>query len=237
VTTRPTRAALAVLTGVALAAFGACGAESLQSDVHPGAAAVVDGERITVDAVDDLAQRYCDFVAARSESAEQTVPMRLVRNATLDILVQRELAEQYAAAHDLEVQRARRLLDSEADQQAEQQQVADDERATFDDVQLQLATSAIYLAAGGAEALAAGQTPELDAISRGQALIAEWAADKKVTYDPRFASLNTDEYDVDSGSLARPVSDLAEWAAAYDPQAAADTSYLAALPTSQKCGA
>ncbi|WP_235736243.1 SurA N-terminal domain-containing protein [Nocardioides alcanivorans] len=233
--TRPTRAALALLTGVALAAAAGCGAEPLQSNVHPGAAAVVAGERISLSDVDDLAQRYCDFVSARNASAEQVVPMRLVRAATLDILVQRSIAEQYAAAHDLDVRKARRLLGTEAEQQAVQQQIDEGERAVFEEVQLQLDTAAVYLAAGGADAFAAGRVPEPDAMTQGQALVDEWAADKQITRDPRFASLET-EYDVDSDSLARPVSELAELAANYDPAEAANADYIAALPASQKCG-
>lgn len=235
-TSRPARVAVAVLTGVALAAVAGCGADSLQGDYHPGAAAVVDGERITLSEVDDMAQDYCDFVSSRMQSAEQAVPMHLVRNASLDILVRRTVAEQYAEAHDLDLRPARRLLKQEAAQQAEQQQVTDEEREVFESVSLQLETSAIYLAAGSQEELEAGADPAPDAVVIGQNRVTEWAAEKKISRDPRFAALDAENYDVDGAALARPVSELATLAGAFDPRAATDADYLAALPDGQTCG-
>lgn len=231
---RRARVAAAVLTGVALAAVAGCGAESLSSNVHPGAAAVVDGERITVAEVDEMAEAYCDFVAARM-SAEQAVPMRLVRGASLDNLVRRTVAEQYAEAHDLDTRRARRLLAREVAQQAEQQQISGAEREVFEEVSLEVDTTAVYLAAGAREALEAGETPDPDAVGAGRALVAEWAADKEITRDPRFTTLEAETYDVDAAALAQPRSDLATLAGAFDPQAAIDPDYLAALPASQTC--
>lgn len=231
---RRVRVAAAVLTGVALAAVAGCGAESLSSDVHPGAAAVVDGERITVAEVDEMAEAYCDFVAARM-TEDQAVPMRLVRGASLDNLVRLTVAEQYAEAHDLDTRQARSLLGREVAQQAEQQQISDDEREIFEKISLQVDASAIYLAAGGREALEAGETPAPDALDAGQQLVAEWAADKEITRDPRFTPLDAETYDVDAAALARPASDLAKLAGAFHPQAAIDPDYLAALPASQTC--
>ncbi len=234
--TRATRAVLALAAAAALSVTAGCGAEPLQSDVHPGAAAVIDGESISIGDVDDLTERYCDFAAAQLRSQGQQVPMSLVRNASLNLLVQRQIAEDYAAAHDIDLAPARRLMEQQATQQADQQQVPEKDRAIFNQVQLQLDASIVYLAAGGADAFATGQMPSQDALNAGYALVTDWAKELKVSYDPRFSDIAAEKYDVNTTTLSSPASELAKLSAAFDPNQQAEAAYLDSLPTDQKCG-
>ncbi len=231
-----TRTVLGALSAVSLLALTGCGSEPLAHDASPGAAATVGDVRVEIADVDSLARRYCDFVTPQLASGEQAVPMGLVRNSALNLLVLQEVADQYAEATDLEVTQAAKLLRQQAEQQAIQSQVPEEDRDTYYQVSMQLDTQAIYLAAGGRDAFAEGTLPEQDAVATGSAMVQEWAADLAVNFDPRFADLRGTEYDVNATSLATPSTALAKLAAEFDPAAAADPAYLASLPASQKCG-
>lgn len=230
------RTVLGALSAVSLLALTGCGSEVLSNDNRPGAAATVGDVELEIADVDALTRRYCDFVAPQLTSAQQAVPMSLVRNSSLNLLVLQSIAEQYAEATDLDVTAARKLLRQQAEQQAIQGQVPEEDRETFYEVSMQLETQAIYLAAGGRDAFAAGSLPEQDAVPVGATMVAEWAADLDVSYDPKFADLRGESYDVNAASLATPASALATLAADFDPSQQADAALLAALPASQKCG-
>lgn len=228
------RTVLGALSAASVLVVGGCGSEPLAYEAHPGAAAVVGDERIEVAEVDSLAREYCDF--AVPEEGGESYPMSLLRNISLDVLVNRAIAQQYAEAHDLDLADARRLLRQQAEQRAIQERVPVADRDTYYEVVIGLDAQSIYLAAGGRESFERGELPETDAVTKGAEAVRAWAEDVEVVYDPRFADLRGGEYAVDAASLATPASRLATLAADYQPGGQVDPEHLDALPASQKCG-
>src|SRR5689334_10048238 len=87
------RAAVLVLAGLTLAACG---------NVHPGAAAVVDDQTISMKTLDKTAEAYCTLTLASAKSQGATVPGNAdVRRQTVTTLVSLVVARKLAKQEDV----------------------------------------------------------------------------------------------------------------------------------------
>ena len=85
------RYAVAALSVAALAAVSGCG-----SDMHPGQAAVVEGQRISMSDADSFADDFCELYRPVLKQQKAALAMSTVRALALDVLVRDELAHRYA---------------------------------------------------------------------------------------------------------------------------------------------
>src|SRR4249919_2366618 len=89
------------LAGLAAAGLvlSGCGAST---GIHPGSAAVIGDESITMSKIDTTTTRYCQAYEPQISQQSQRVPMRYLRQFVAANLSQRLLGEQLAAAYDVQ---------------------------------------------------------------------------------------------------------------------------------------
>lgn len=226
------RYAVAALSVVALAS--GCG-----TGVHPGQAAVVEGETISLSDADSFADDFCELYRPILKQQSAALPMATIRALALDVLVRDELVHQYAEDRGWEPPRSYRDAVAGIDDEVQEFQVAAADVDTFRKVrEAEAYADFVYLRAG-AEALGAaglGQDPQA-ALDRGRTIINAHAEKADITLDPRFGTVSAEgQYLPSSEGLSVPVSLLAKGGAVpADPQSG-DTSYVDSLPADQKCG-
>jgi hypothetical protein len=172
------RAALLAPAALILAACG---------QVHPGAAAVVDGRRISFDQVDATARGYCELVALQGQEPDAAALRRQALADRVALDVARELAEQ----RDLAVPRSEWIVPvadreglAEALPDADVEQVIE---AAELNGRLRVTLEVLGSPAG---------SPEV-AQQQGRDVVAQELADRDVQVDPR---LGLDESLQDTGS-------------------------------------
>ncbi len=224
--------AVAALSVVALAA--GCGTE-----VHPGQAAVVEGEAISLSDADSFAEDFCELYRPILEQQSASLSMATVRALALDVLVRDELVHQYAEDRGWEPPRSYRDAVARIDDEAQQFQIGAANVDTFRRVrEAEVYADFVYAKAGDEALGAAGLDKDPQAaLDRGRTIIAAHAEKADITLDPRFGTVSAEgQYLPSSDGLSVPVSSLAKGGAVpADPQAG-DTSYVDSLPASQKCG-
>jgi len=217
---------------IALAAallLTACG------QVHPGAAAVVDGTRISLDEVDSLSEAYCRANLAIAEAQGQPVtPERGVesRRRVLGGMLQLEIARRAADSLGVEVEASSYAVDEA--EFAELLDAVGDEHA--DDVvtlvRMNAETNALLLAIGAHElGQDASEVDPEQAGPAGQELVSEFGRDLEIDIDPRLGLSPDGAVLPETGSLSVAVSEEAK--TPLDPEGA--TSGLDTLPESQVC--
>ena len=89
------------LVGLALAGLvlSGCGAST---GLHPGSAAVVGDQTLSMRKINTTTQRYCRAYAPQITQASQRVPMRFLRQFVAASLSQRLLGEQLAEQYDVQ---------------------------------------------------------------------------------------------------------------------------------------
>lgn len=228
------RYAVAALSVVALAAASGCG-----SDVHPGQAAVVEGERISMSDADSFAEDFCELYRPILEEQSASLSMATVRALSLDVLVRDELVHQYAEERGWEPPQSYRQAVAAIDDEVQQFQIGADSVETFRRVrEAEAYANFVYTMAGDDALGAAGLAKDPEAaLERGRTILAAYAEKADVTLDPRFGTVSAEgQYFPTSDGLSVPVTTLAKGGAVpADPQAG-DTSYVDSLPAHQKCG-
>lgn len=231
------RSALAVV-GVAVASLflSGCGASV---GIHPGAAAVVGDESVSLNKVDTTTTRFCQAYLPTIQQSSQSGPvaLKLLRQFVALSLTQRLLGEQLAAAYDVE---PTKQYDSEIAQiQSQFAKSKPELRAAVLDVN------------GGSPYLQTVQVaigrkldPTTDgdsnkqlkaALQRGRVATQDWLGSHDIHLDPVFGIA------VDGG-LFKPTSDQTSYALSTLASQGAVTSgtpassYTDALPASQVCG-
>jgi hypothetical protein len=206
--------------------------------VHPGTAAVVGSDTVSMDTIDSTTLLYCKaYVASQKQSSQQQTgpaPMGLFRSYVAGGLAKRllgqQLADQYA------VQPASGYQSQVSQIQSALASAPDDQRNAVIDV----AASDAYLqnvqiAIGQQLTNSSGTTnAELKAaLERGQVATQDWLDDHHAFVDPVFSIA------VDGGKFTRKV-DQTSYAlssfAAQGAQSTPDGSYISALPAAQRCG-
>lgn len=227
--TRTRRARRALVTVVAAATLAGCGA-------YPGAGAVVGDTTVSQERIDDAAVALCSANITGAQAQGQpapVLPLRGARQAALQLIVESELAQQFADARGIEIDQSQVSAFVDQNQQAIQQ-LPQDERQDFRDLLAGFRTAQlIFIAAGqkslGAQASAPGG--EQAAETEGRRLFTEWAKKVDVEVDPRYGDYQGGELKPVSGSLSIPVSESARAGAADSPS----ESWTAGLPASQRC--
>ncbi|MFS3129399.1 hypothetical protein ACLM5J_13440 [Nocardioides sp. Bht2] len=228
-------ARIGAVATVGLLAFSACGSQTVRNEAHPGAAVVVGKQQIALDAVDDLTQRYCDLYLKANGDQASALPLQVLRNDSVQLLTDAEVARQYAAAEELDVQGVRSWLMQQSDDAAAQYGLSGRELKDFAQISARVDTQAVYLAAGGQNGPVVDQAAAQQALAVGQRKVQQWADGLEIERDPRFAPATAEGYHFNAGSLAEPVSQIAKAIEAYNGTEQPDSAYVDALPAAQKC--
>jgi hypothetical protein len=209
--------ARAVVLGAAGLTLAAC------STVHPGSAAVVDGQTISMRTLDTTAEAYCTLTAATAQQQGVTsLSSSQVRRQAIVGLVSVVVARDLADAAGVEVERrSYELTDAQRDQLAEEFPDADvDELGRAIEDSREVSAIAVALAAQKT-----GQQPSEDNEAQlaelGQTTITEAFEGHDVKFAPRFGLDPSADVRAETGSIS----------VSAEPEAAADQE----LPETQRC--
>lgn len=237
---------------VALVATATLTAGCAGGSTHPGAAAQVGDDTISMATVDSTAVDYCEASVGNYRANNLAVPMSMVRTWVLQSLVARTIADQMAAEYDVmagstynrEVsalrQRAATL------EKSAREALIEVEAAGAYVQDIATASAKIELGRNGLE------DPTSDELSaKASDMFAHWGDADGVHIDPRFDVVFQDGTFAPAGgdgSLSQPVGRAARDAAVIDDFLAAGAgpeqgdlqgklvSYARSLPADQRCG-
>lgn len=219
-TTSVRRAALAALALAAAAPLAAC---SAGPEVHPGDAAVVDGESISIESVDALAEEFCTLEEPGLAEQGAVLPMALLRSVAVETLVTDALLPGFAEEVGIDLAEVRRSVHDELEAT-----LAEAPAEIRDEAERRLELEGTRRAVMGLAGREGATSPE-QASAQGAELFARWRAEQEVELDPRFGAVDLDRlsWDEANGSLSVPSDDAGS---SLDQEAAAK------LPASQRCG-
>lgn len=221
--------ALAVLSLVAAATLTGCGSE-LNPDVHPGLAAVVEGEDVTLEEVDDYAEELCAWQEPNLEQGKIAWPMSYVRTVAVDSIVNELLTNRFAETIDFDREEAVATAEEQATTRATSPAGEVDPTA-YELFRRQAFHDKVLLAAGYDEL---GDDATLEQVGEaGLERFTAWREDVDISVDPRFGEMDPATFDFKApGSLAVRVSGGLE-----DVQGDQfDQEYVTSLPDEQRCG-
>lgn len=221
--------ALAVLSVLAAATLTGCGSE-LSPDVHPGLAAVVEGEDVTLDEVDDYAEELCAWQEPNLEQGKIAWPMSYVRTVAVDSIVNGLLTDRFAETLDFDRDEALATAEEQATTRATSPAGNVDETA-YELFVRQAFHDNVLRAAGYAEL---GDDADLEQVAEaGLESFNAWREDVDVTVDPRFGEMDPATFSYKApGSLAVRVS-----GGLQDVEGDQfDQDYVTSLPDEQRCG-
>jgi hypothetical protein len=219
-----------VLVGLVLSGCGSLG-------IHPGSAAVVGDESLSMSKIDDTTALYCQaYLPQLQQSSTAQVPMRLLRQYVAASLSQRLLGEQLATQYAVQpgsqyTQRVNQIKQQFATS------APDAEKAVVDveggDPYLQTVQVAI-----GQKLLAASGQPAGSlkaALQRGEVATQDWLTHHSIRIDPVFGvAVDGGQFTPVSDQTSYPLSALASLGASGTSQP--DPAYVGALPPAQVCG-
>ncbi len=228
------RYAVAALSVAALAAVSGCG-----SDMHPGQAAVVEGQRISMSDANSFSDDFCELYRPILKQQQSALSMSTIRALALDVLVRDELVHQYAEERGWTPPASYRKAVDAIDDQVEQFNIAASDVETFRTIrEAEEYANWVYTKAGQEADAGSGQVLDAQAtLAAGRKVLDAYAKDADITLDPRFGTVSPQgQYFPSAGGLSVPVTTLAKGGAnPADPQSG-DTSYVDSLPANQKCG-
>jgi hypothetical protein len=218
------------LTGLVLSGCGA------STGLHPGSAAVVGDESLSMSKIDDTTERYCEAYTPQITQANQRVPMRLLRQFVAASLSQRLLGEQLAAQYDVQptsqyAQQVTKVSQPFAAAAPELRDAVVDVEAGNPYLQT------VQVAIGEKLLTEAGQSAPSTkaALQRGQVATEDWLKTHSISVDPVFGlAVDGGQFKASPDSTSYPLSTLASQGAVTSGQP--DPAYLAALPASAVCG-
>jgi hypothetical protein len=223
-----TVAASALLLG----ALSGCGVAG--TGFHPGVAAQVGDEQVSVSRVDEVASNYCSAISEQLRGDNQVLPLRYLRGGVAGQLALVAAAEQLADEYDVEPgaqydQKVAELKGAVATLPEEQQ-----------DAVIEVESSASYLSgvqqAVGTEVLrrqGTAQPTTAEAGQAGQRALNDWLDEHDVDIDPQFGVKLEDGQAVPvDTSLSHAVGSTAKKGDADTP----DPAYAGSLPSSHRCG-
>jgi hypothetical protein len=220
--------------------LGVIGAASLLlltgcAGAHPGVAAQVGDESITLSKVDALAASYCTAIKPQlgaSAQAPAAISFTSLRAGVLQQLIAREIADRVGADYGVSAG----VAYSRAVQSAKTAATAIPAKVRDDYIEVQTAgdyISDVVTQAAQKDLVAAGNAkPTQEQISaRASELFTQYTTSADIEIDPRFG-IGSDLLAKD-GNVSFAVSDTAK---AGVKAADDDTTYAQALPASQRCG-
>ena len=225
---RRARLAAAVVGVVAGGLLTGCGIAD--EGVRPGVAAEVGDATISLDDVEDVAEKLCDLRAEDPATKGVPVSGAEVRTRALQTLVLRSIADGLADEHDIVPAPTFAKLEADAD--------------AAGTVQAREVLGLSYFvnvmqAVGHEEDPSAA---EQDQLAAGIAAAQEWTEREGVRTNPVFPDIAVGDVAVEfarDSDLSVAVSDFAETAlgdADRLAQQEGDSAYAATLPESQRCG-
>jgi len=228
VVTRSGAPKAAVLTLVAALALSAC-------STHPGAAAVVGSDSITEKQLDDVALALCSAQSGAAQAGQtQDLAGRAARQGALGVLLNSDLSKQYGASRGVQAPDAQ-VSAAIAANQSTISALPPSRRSAFRQTLRDFAQGQLMLIAIGRQELAKSGTAratDQQAIAAATTLRNAWVKKNlTVSVDPRYGRFAKGILVPQSGSLSVPVSARASAGARQNPS----TSWVSALPASQKC--
>lgn len=217
-----------LLALVAAFAMSGCG-------THPGAAAVVGGETISEDRLDDVALALCSAQSGASETGPaQDLAGRAARQGALGVLLNGALSRQYGESKGVEADQAQ-VSAAVAANESTIGQLPSSRRSVFRDTLRDYAEGQLILLAIGRSELSKRGTanaPEDQAIAAGVSMRDAWVKKSlDVSVDPRYGEFSNGTLAAKGGSLSVAVSSRATEGAKQQPS----SSWVSALPANQKC--
>jgi hypothetical protein len=210
--------------------------------VHPGSAAVVDGQSLSMNKIDDTTKLYCQAYVAQSQQSQQTssgpIPMGAFRSYVASALSKRMLGDALADHYGVEPAPGYQKAVSNYEQGLAS--APDDQRAAV----IEVAGADAYLqnvqVAIGEQLT--GNSGQADAdvkanLQRGQVATEDWLKDNDARVDPVFGiAVDGGQFSPQRDQISYPLSPLAsEGAQALTSQQGPADSYISALPPSQLC--
>ena len=222
-------AGLAVVSALLLSGCGVAG-----TSFHPGVAAQVGDQTISVSKVDSVASSYCSAIEPQLSSQKQVVPRHYLRDGIAGRLTLVAAAHQLAA--DYGVDAGTQYDQKVAELQGAVDTLPEDQQQAIIEIEASTAYLSGVEQAVGKKVLAAQGTTGAStqaAAKAGQAAFAKWFDQHDVTIDPQFGiSIKNGQTVKTDTSISYPVGDAAKQGAAATP----DQSYAASLPASHRCG-
>lgn len=227
----------AVVATLATAVLAGCSVAG--TDFQPGVAAKVGDRTVSASEVDDLTVAACSAFATQLADNNEVYPLSFLRqsiaqNLALDSAV-RQVGEQYGVQpgtrYERELTTTRTSVGDLPAEQLRAIEVLQTSGALVSDVLGQVGAQV------GADQAAAGEAPpdaaSDEALQLGSTALQEWLAGNEVVLDPKYGvALGPQGIESTDTSVSFPVSELAEAAAAEQPDPAATMR----LPASQRCG-
>lgn len=205
--------------------------------IHPGSAAVVGDDSLSMSKIDDTATLYCQaYLPQIQQSSTARIPMRLLRQYVAASLSQRLLGEQLADQYDVQPssQYTQRI------DQIEQQFAAADPQAKAAVVDVEGGNpflQTVQIAIGQKLLTDSGQpaTSAKAALQRGEVATQAWLTDHSISIDPVFGvAVDGGQFKPVTDQTSYPLSALASQGASGASQP--DPDYVGALAASQVCG-
>lgn len=230
----PVRAPLRSLlaTGLVVGLLGGCAVAG--TGFHPGVAAEVGDESITVRTVDRIAGDYCSAILDQLAGNNQVLPQRYLRGGVAAQLTLVSAAEQLAAQYDVEPgeqydQKVAELQGAVATlSEGEQEAVlAIESSSTY--------ISGVVQAIGDQQLRAEGApAPTSDeAAAAGRKVFDAWLAENDVEIDPQFGvEIKDGQVVTTDTSVSVAVGEAAKNGQAETP----DDQYSRSLASSHRCG-
>ena len=221
---------------VALAATCAALLLSGCGSVPPGAAAVVDGTRISRSDVNELADAQCAGIekAARSgQSQQQAAPRKQLVEQALTLLMDIELSLKYAASQGVEP-RAQEVAATYAQVDPLIQSLPEKYHSFMEETFHRWAAGRDVLTQIGERAT--GQQPDANntdaLLNAGYQRREPWLKQVEIHTDPRYGPAGIGWPGGSDPSVSKAVSSFAKDADKRQP----DAAWVSTLPLSQKCG-
>jgi hypothetical protein len=205
--------------------------------VHPGSAAVIGTDSLSMRKIDSTTTLYCKaYVASQQSSQQQSgpAPMGVFRRYVAGKLAMRLLGQQLADQYDVQPAsgyqaRVSQIRSALASAPADQRNAVIDVAAGEDYLQnVQIAVGERLMSSSGST-----KAELRAALERGQVATQDWLDDHDAFIDPVFS------LSIDGGKFTR-TSDQTSYAlsslAAQGTQPTPDGTYISALPAAQRCG-
>lgn len=214
----PYRAARVAVLAVAVVVLASC------TGVHPGSAAVVDGESISMETADKASGAYCELAlaVAKQQGVTEVSAADARRQAVTDLIMSK-VAHKLAAETKLSVNPASYVITDEQQAQIDEAFPGGNLTEISEAIERSQETYAIVVALGEqATGSRISEETSAEIESAGQAEIEKFYRASDVSIDPRFGLGDLSQQVASTGSLS--VAEATE--AQVDP---------AELPSAQRC--
>jgi hypothetical protein len=229
---RPAALAGLALVGLALSGCGSIG-------IHPGSAAVVGNDSVSMKKIDSTSSLYCDGLSSSIQATQtQQIPMRFIRQyvamGLASKLIGQQLGEQYGVGPGPHYAQAMAQLTQQLPSMtsSQRQAVLEVESGPRYLQWVQVAVGQQLLSNSGQSS---GNTKA--SLQRGQVATQDWANDNPVKVDPTFnLTFESGQFKQTADETSYPLSPLASQGAQAATASQANPAYTGNLPPSQVCG-